>query len=143
MSASSSRDVHDNLDELITRAAEARERAYAIYSGFPVGCSIVLADGSVVTGSSIENASYGLTLCAERAAIAQIVSTRDKVDRDIAVVVVVGPTGQDCSPCGACRQWLKEHAPNSRIYFPWQGKFIQSTPDTLQPFGFELRPDLG
>ena len=143
MSTSNGKNVPDNIDELITQASEARERAYAIYSGFPVGCSIVLADGSIVTGSSIENASYGLTLCAERAAIAQIVSTRDVANRGIALVVVVGPAGQDCSPCGACRQWLKEHAPNSKIYFPWQGELVQSTPDELQPFSFELRHDLG
>jgi len=138
MSTSAGKDVHHNLDELIARATEARERAYAIYSGFPVGCSIVLTDGSIVTGSSVETASYGLTLCAERAAIAQIISTRDKASRDIATVVVVGPTGQDCSPCGACRQWLTEHAPDSKIYFPWQGEYTESTPDKLQPFGFEL-----
>jgi cytidine deaminase len=130
----------NNLDELIARAAEARERAYAVYSGFPVGCSIVLTDGSIIMGSSVENASYGLTLCAERAAIAQIISTRDKAGRGIATVVVAGPAGQDCSPCGACRQWLQEHAPDSQIYFPWGGKYIQSTPNELQPFGFELKP---
>ncbi len=129
----------NNLDELIARATEARERAYAVYSGFPVGCSVVLTDGAVITGSSVENASYGLTLCAERAAIAQIISTRDKDNRRIVSVVVTGPAGQDCSPCGACRQWLKEHAPDSAIYFPWGGKFVQSTPDELQPFGFELQ----
>jgi len=138
MSTNGGKGVPNNLDKLIARAEEARERAYAIYSGFPVGCSIVLTDGSVVTGSSVEIASYGLTLCAERAAMAQIISTRDKADRDVATVVIVGPAGRDCSPCGACRQWLIEHAPDSKIYFPWQGEYIQSTPDKLQPFGFEL-----
>jgi cytidine deaminase len=143
MSTNGGKDVPNNLDKLVARATEARERAYAIYSGFPVGCSIVLTDGSIVTGSSIETASYGLTLCAERAAIAQIISTRDKADRDVATVVIAGPAGRDCSPCGACRQWLKEHAPDSKIYFPWKGKYIQSTPDELQPFGFELQADVG
>jgi len=104
-----------DLDELIVRATEARERAYAAYSGFPVGCSIVLTDGSVVTGSSVENGADGLTLCAERAAIAQIISTRDKANRGIATVVVAGPTGEDCSPCGACRQWLQEHLPRQSV----------------------------
>lgn len=143
MSTNGGKSVHSNLDELIARAAEARERAYAIYSGFPVGCSVVLADGSIVTGSSVETASYGLTLCAERAALAQIISTRDEASRDVATVVIAGPPGRDCSPCGACRQWLKEHAPDSRIYFPWHGEYIQSTPDQLQPFGFELRSAVG
>jgi len=128
-----------NLEILIDRAIEARERAYAVYSGFPVGCSIVLTDGSVVTGSSVENASYGLTLCAERAAMAPISSTRDKGDRGIATVVVAGPDDQDCSPCGACRQWLAEHAPESEVYFPWKGEYVRSTPNNLQPFGFELQ----
>lgn len=134
-------DMHadTSLKDLITLAEEARERAYAIYSEFPVGCSIVLTDGSIVTGSSVENASYGLTLCAERAAIAQIISTRDKANRDIATVVVSGPAGRDCSPCGACRQWLVEHASDSKVYFPWQGQYIETTPDKLQPFSFELR----
>jgi cytidine deaminase len=143
MSTNGGKDVHYNLHELVARAEEARERACATYSGFPVGCSIVLTDGSIVTGSSVEIASYGLTLCAERAAIAQVISTRDKSDRDIATVVVVGPAGRDCSPCGACRQWLKELAPDSTIYFYWQGEYIRSTPDELQPFGFELEPDVG
>jgi len=128
----------ENMEMLKTLAAEARDRAYAVYSNFPVGCSIALKDGSVVTGSSVENAAYSVTLCAERSAIAQIISTRGESSREIASVVVLGPAGRNCSPCGACRQWLVEHAPGAEVYFPWMDGYMACKVEELMPFGFAL-----
>lgn len=98
-------------DELLTAALEARKHAYAPYSGFTVGAALEAADGTVYTGCNVENASYGLTCCAERTALYHAVSCGA---RDFTAVAVVGgrqneetPT-DDCTPCGICRQALSE-----------------------------------
>ena len=95
--------------ELITHAKKARERAYAPYSGFSVGAAALAADGRVFSGCNIENASYGLTNCAERTAIFKAVS---EGVREIAALAVVADGTLPCSPCGACRQVMAEfHVP--------------------------------
>ncbi len=88
---------------LIERAIEVRNRAYAPYSKFKVGAAVLTADGQIYTGCNVENASYGLTLCAERAAICSAVSA-GKQDI-VAVAVAASPLA---SPCGACRQFIFE-----------------------------------
>ena len=88
----------------IDEAFEAKERAYAPYSGFKVGAALLCADGNVYLGCNIENASYPVTLCAERAAIASAVADGN---RDFRAIVITG--GDDfCPPCGMCRQALSE-----------------------------------
>lgn len=94
-----------DLDDLLARAAAAREAAYAGYSGFPVGAALRTRSGKVYTGCNIENASYGLTVCAERVAIWKAVS-EGETDFDALVVV----TSIGGSPCGACRQVMAEFA---------------------------------
>ena len=90
----------------IKEAFEARKKAYAPYSGFKVGAALLCKDGSVYRGCNIENASYPITLCAERAALASAVSDGR---RDFRAIVIVG--GDDyCPPCGMCRQALSEFA---------------------------------
>lgn len=87
-------------------AVEARERARARYSGFKVGAALEAADGPVFTGCNIENASYGLTLCAERVALVKALSEgHDRFTR----IVVVAATGAPTPPCGPCRQLLWEY----------------------------------
>jgi cytidine deaminase len=89
--------------ELIRLALQARERAYAPYSNFPVGAALLGQSGKVYTGCNVENASYPLAMCAERAAVFAAVSEGERLFETIAVVTETGAT-----PCGACRQVLRE-----------------------------------
>jgi len=88
---------------LVRAAEQARRKAYAPYSRFPVGAAVLASDGSIYAGCNVENVSYGLTLCAERVAIHCAVANGR---RRLLVVAVAGPPG--ISPCGACRQVMVE-----------------------------------
>ncbi len=101
---------------LIAAATDARTRAYVPYSHYAVGAAILTADGQVHQGCNIENASYGLTSCAERNAIFGLVGTSDDpAARRIRAVVVV-TAGQDpATPCGACRQVIREFGKDAAI----------------------------
>lgn len=90
---------------LVAGAESARKSAHAPYSGFPVGAAVVSNDDRVFFGCNVENASYGLSLCAERSAIATAVANGVRRIRAIVVVTGSDPPG---TPCGACRQWLAE-----------------------------------
>lgn len=90
-------------------AEEAARRAYAPYSNFPVGAAIVTEDGAVHTGCNVENASYGLAICAERnAAAAMVLASGTDEGRRISYVAVTSPEASPVFPCGACRQVLHE-----------------------------------
>ena len=91
--------------ELIALAQQAREYAYVTYSGFPVGAALLGRSGKVFTGCNVENAAYPLTTCAERTAVVKAVSEGEREFEAIAVVTATGAT-----PCGACRQILREFA---------------------------------
>ncbi|CAN5229298.1 cytidine deaminase [soil metagenome] len=94
---------------LIEAARAASSRAYAPYSNFRVGAALVTANGEIHTGCNVENASYGLSMCAERAAVfAMSANATDEDDRKIRLVAVVSPDAAPCLPCGACRQVLWE-----------------------------------
>lgn len=125
-----------NLSELQAAARAAREHAYAPYSKFAVGAAVETADGRRFTGANVENASYGLTICAERTAVfAAVVAGA----RRIAAVAVSGPDGVTAAPCGACRQVLAEFgAPGVPVsYALAEGGWNDTTLGELLPAAFD------
>ena len=105
--------TEEDARTLLARAREARNHAYAPYSDFPVGAALLAEDGRIHTGCNVENASYGLTNCAERVAIGKAVS---EGTRRFRAVAVVGPEDDfACAPCGACRQVLYEFGPDMLV----------------------------
>lgn len=126
----------DAFERLLKRARAARERAYAPYSGFQVGAALETADGAVFSGCNVENASYGLTLCAERSALAAAVARGHRSFTRIALSTSSGPPA---SPCGLCRQALAEFAPGLSI----RSESPEGTADwslaTLLPAPFRLK----
>jgi cytidine deaminase len=100
--------------DLLSAAREAAERAYAPYSGFPVGAALLTASGEIIRGANVENVSYGLTLCAERCAVFKAVSDGYRDFQAIAVWASRRPQGI-VTPCGACRQVLAEFMPPEAV----------------------------
>jgi cytidine deaminase len=96
-----------DLEAVMEAARAAASRAYAPYSNFHVGAAILTGGGAIHLGSNVENASYGLSICAERNA-ATTMATADPKDREIELVAVFSPNTSPCFPCGACRQVLRE-----------------------------------
>ena len=94
--------------ELIDAARQAAQHSYSPYSKFPVGAALRFADGSIVTGTNIENASYGLALCAETVAVSKAMA--DGARGGLEAVAVTGPGTEPITPCGRCRQVLNELA---------------------------------
>jgi len=101
-----------NTKILVAAALEARALAYAPYSHFSVGAALLTSDGRIFKGCNVENLSYGLTLCAERSALAAAVSAGCLAFDTIAIVA---DTDSPISPCGACRQVLAEFSPSLKI----------------------------
>lgn len=104
-------------DELVAAAKRAQEKAYAPYSNFRVGAAVLLESGEVFAGCNVENASYGLTNCAERTAIFSAVSALGPKKVRIRAIAVVNDRNVACSPCGACRQVISEFGPNADIFY--------------------------
>ncbi len=100
------------IERLVEVARQASQLAYCPYSHFRVGAVVVTESGGEYIGCNIENASYGLTVCAERNAVSQMVMRRDS---QIRMVVIYTPTDRPTAPCGACRQVLNEFAQNARV----------------------------
>lgn len=121
-------------EDLVARALAARDRAYAPYSGIRVGAAVKTGEGSVFTGANIENVSYGLTICAERVAVAKAVT---EGFRHIVAVAVAWDREGLCAPCGACRQVLYEFGPGMRIIMiDTQGKYHEEVLAALLPHAF-------
>ena len=95
--------------DLIRAASAVRKQAYVPYSGFAVGAAVQCKSGAVFVGSNIENISYGLTICAERIAVASAVAVGQ---REFVAIAVVADTSEPIVPCGACRQFLAEFSPD-------------------------------
>jgi len=128
---------------LLAAAIAARRGAYAPYSGFSVGAALLGRDGRVWTGANVENASYGLSMCAERVALFHAVAAGA---RNFDAIAVSGPEGVATLPCGACRQALWEFSQNLRIIYSDRTGMKATTIQALlpEPFGpaqlHEVRP---
>lgn len=123
----------EERQRLLEAAREARERAYAPYSRYAVGAAILTASGKIYTGANVENAVYPLGLCAERVALFKAVSEGERAFRAIAVVTSNGGT-----PCGACRQALREFGTDWEVLVAdAQGNIrLETTLATLLPAAF-------
>lgn len=120
-------------EELKEKALLARDKAYVPYSGFAVGAAVETENGKIFSGCNVENASYGLTICAERAAIFNAVSAGE---RQLLRLAVVAEASGPVAPCGACRQVMNEFGVKEIIMFNTSGeiKVVQLT--ELLPYAF-------
>ncbi len=124
------------LTQLRQAATEAAQHAYSPYSSFRVGAALLLDNGDIVSGCNVENASFGLTICAERSAMVQAV-TRFGPKVRVQAVVVTNLNRAASSPCGACRQFLAEFAAaNTPVFFSDAAGETMQTIAALLPFGF-------
>jgi cytidine deaminase len=131
--------VPANVQAKLLRAAEkVMKNAHAPYSKFRVGAAILLSNGKIFAGCNIENASYGMTNCAERTAIfSAVAQLGPKID--IRAVVVTNDQEVPCSPCGACRQVIYEFGPDATIFFQGAKGPKQAHITELLPEGFRLQ----
>ena len=129
--------------KLMEKAIEARENAYAPYSGFRVGAALLTADGRIYTGCNIENAAYSPTNCAERTAFFKAVSEGVRAFSAIAVVGGKGETPDAvCTPCGVCRQVMAEFCkPDFRVILGNAEQITAYTLDSLLPYSFSLNEE--
>ena len=125
-------------EQLVQQARKTAEFAYAPYSRFRVGAA-VLGEQTIYSGTNVENASFGLTLCAERSALSAAVAAGDHRIRAIAVACIDANPGDAMGaqmPCGACRQWISELAPNATIFIA--GRDEEFVIGDLLPHAFRL-----
>ena len=123
--------------ELLAAAREAHANAYAPYSGFRVGAALRADDGAVVSGSNVENASFGLSRCAEQSAVQALVT---RGGRHFDAMVVFTQADPPASPCGACRQVLFEFAPDATVYLVNEAGACEAVEVAdLLPLVFRLR----
>ncbi len=129
-----SRDEQQQISDetLLALAVSARERSYSPYSGYAVGAALLSADGRVFQGCNIENASFGLTNCAERTAMFKAISEGATEFTTIAISAESSAPW----PCGACRQVLNEFAPDIRVLVTWGGHVEEAPLSALLPHGF-------
>ena len=129
----------EQVTALMEAAKSAAANAYAPYSGFRVGAALLLSDGGIVSGANVENASFGLTVCAERSALVRAVSERGPEIR-IRAIAVANLNSSFSSPCGACRQMLAEFVEkNAVVLYPSSETVIENRPFAeLFPFPFAI-----
>jgi len=126
-----------NFEKLLKAAQEIKEKAYAPYSHFHVGAALLTPSGKMYSGCNVENTSYGLTICAERNAIFQMVNDGQQ---EISEILVIGNTDQFLPPCGACRQVIAEFAAKDTIIYMCNrhGQFKKTSVAEIIPFSFSL-----
>ena len=122
---------------LMEEARRARGNAHAPYSRFPVGAALLTSSGRIFHGCNVENASYGLTTCAERTAVFAAITAGE---REFTAIAVTAREGSGAPPCGSCRQVLQEFAPGMWVY--WRddrGRILKSRLKALLPKAFVFR----
>src|SRR5262249_47336525 len=125
-------------ESLLAAARQALQHAYARYSNFRVGAAVLTEQGETFVGCNVENASYGLTICAERSAIFTAVQQTRAPKLDIRAVAVVNGDDVACSPCGACRQVIFEFGENAIVIFKGQQGYLDLPIQQLLPESFRL-----
>jgi len=126
------------LTTLLKAAQKAASDAYAPYSGYRVGSAVMTADGRVFTGCNVENASFSLTICAERLAVFKAVS---EGYHKFTALAVFADTDKKFPPCGACRQVLAEFSPAIQIVYANRKGKVETTLTELLPQSFSLKHD--
>jgi cytidine deaminase len=127
------------IEDLTKQAHEAALHSYSPYSGFRVGAALALSNGEVVTGTNVENVSYGLTICAERSALVTAIS-RFGPEIRIAAVAVANLNNAASPPCGACRQMLSEFIlPEAPVAFPAADGQRTMAFSAILPLAFEMQ----
>ncbi|PYY08209.1 MAG: cytidine deaminase [Acidobacteria bacterium] len=128
----------EDRERLIKAARAAAKRAYAPYSQFRVGAALLTGTGEIFAGCNVENASYGLTNCAERTAVFAAIA-RSGPKLRIRALAVLNAKELPCAPCGACRQVIFEFGPQAIIFFPTAQGWKQAHITELLPEGFRLK----
>ena len=128
----------EQREMLLTVARNALKRAHAPYSNFHVGAAVLTDSGEVFSGCNVENASYGLTNCAERSAIFTAVQQSKAEKLRIRAVAVVNREELPCSPCGACRQVIAEFGQETLVIFKGQQGYCEMSIADLLPESFRL-----
>ncbi len=124
---------------MLLKAKEISKNAYSPYSNFPVGACILYESGKMYLGCNVENASYGLSICAERNAMSTAISEGEKTK--LKAIAIYSPKQKMCMPCGACRQWLCEFSNDDSIKIILEEKKEEPKVLTLKdifPFGFKF-----
>ena len=124
-------------ESLIEEAKKVSQNAYAPYSNFKVGACILFENGNTYTGCNVENGSYGLSLCAERNALSTAIASGEK--SKLTAIAIYSPNRCECTPCGACRQWIFEFNENAKIILEKEDKslLVLDIQDLL-PYSFKL-----
>jgi cytidine deaminase len=125
-------------ESLIEAARAAAKQAYAPYSQFRVGAALLTTSGDIVPGCNVENASYGMTNCAERTAIFSAIAQFGR-EIEIQTIAVVNAGNAPCSPCGACRQVIYEFGPEATVLFLSTSGWKELPITDLLPYGFRLK----
>jgi cytidine deaminase len=128
----------EEREMLLTVARNALKRAHAPYSNFQVGAAVLTDSGEVFSGCNVENASYGLTNCAERSAIFTAVQQSKAEKLAVRAVAVVNGQELPCSPCGACRQVIAEFGQEAVVIFKGQQGYCEMSISDLLPESFRL-----
>ena len=126
-------------ERLLHAAGKASSKAYAPYSNYQVGSALITVKGNLYTGCNVENASYGLTICAERSAICSAISEEGGELMRIKAIAVVNDRGDPFSPCGSCRQVIAEFDTNTIVLFRNKIGFVEMPIEELLPEGFTLK----
>ena len=120
---------------LLEIAQSATQKAYAPYSNFQVGAAVLTEQGNCFAGCNVENRAYGLTICAEKSAIAAAVTEEGK-DMKIRAIAVVNDQQNACSPCGACRQVILEFGADALVIFQGSSQLLEKSAKELLPEAF-------